>query len=405
MFTTVERSLGGRWHTLDNDFFNSDFYKHMGSNPYVAICDERGLVSYKDLVLEIKDEIKEIFIPYGFSGGYADADLVYICPDCGTKFYCEVDSDDYVSEPWAYDITCPHCGSDGEDRSECLEDVLDRYHAGKDEGFDFEYPHEERTEHFQVGMELEVDDAFDEQDACDCVRELRNDLEVYCEHDGSLSDYGFEIITHPLTKNSLKNTAEAICKIAKSHGMHSHDTDTCGLHFHLDLGYLTGSLDQWSVDFEYKSELLKAKIFLMVGAMYENSSKLMETIDRRHGAYSYCHKGNVAKETKMTTGEIEKFICAAKNMKEGDRYKVVNTDNKGTVELRFFKGTLNIETLKADIDIAFAIGEMARKITVSEAERMTVRRLYRYILKNKDVYPDAKKYLSNILKNQNIQNK
>jgi hypothetical protein len=62
-----------------------------------------------------------------------------------------------------------------------------------------------------------------------------NENDFYCKSDSSLN-YGFEIVSHPVTFDYFKKNKEKFQKVlkdAKEFGFRSHDAGTCGMHVHV----------------------------------------------------------------------------------------------------------------------------------------------------------------------------
>ena len=88
-----------------------------------------------------------------------------------------------------------------------------------------------------MGVELEIDEGGE----CDSNAEIlldtanANEPHIYCKHDGSI-DSGFEIVSHPMTLDYHTNCMpwQELFRKALSMGYYSHQTDTCGLHVHVN---------------------------------------------------------------------------------------------------------------------------------------------------------------------------
>jgi len=85
--------------------------------------------------------------------------------------------------------------------------------------------------HF-FGVELEADHG-NEKDAA--ARDVTFGDLSYVKHDGSLTDDGIEIVTHPcsLRYHLEQFPWDEILSSLADYGFRSHDTSTCGLHVHV----------------------------------------------------------------------------------------------------------------------------------------------------------------------------
>lgn len=67
----------------------------------------------------------------------------------------------------------------------------------------------------------------------DLVSRLTARDEVYCKRDGSLSDNGLEVVTHPMTYEHSRKVLEAITDAARKGKARGHNADcSCGHHIH-----------------------------------------------------------------------------------------------------------------------------------------------------------------------------
>lgn len=187
---------------------------------------------------------------------------LYKCAHCGGIF-----DDDYRSsvEIWNGDVvcwdcygyhyvTCSDCGdivpyddaydNDDEDWlcSSCANKCrnINSYNykpdplcKRKEKGNAIEFYIPEDCKELLLGAELEIDWG---NDRYGCANALTVECEdIYIKRDGSLSDDGMKIVTHPCTlEYHMENLGwDNICRIAREYGYKSHDTRCCGLHIHV----------------------------------------------------------------------------------------------------------------------------------------------------------------------------
>jgi len=72
-----------------------------------------------------------------------------------------------------------------------------------------------------------------------------------------------------------------------------------------------------------------------------------------------------------------------------DRYSAVNTNNRNTLEMRIFRGSLNPRFIKSAIDLAHASVEFTRTMSVKEVidGGLSCIKLIQYIESKADLYP------------------
>lgn len=244
-------------------------------------------------------------------------DYYFSCADCGEVHH--MDDGEYIHGEYY----CSYCASEYRTSILSYNYKPIPYFYGGDAGY---------------GIELEIDDGDDIQDAARDIIEAGDD-HIYLKEDGSLSYAGMEIVTHPATLDYHVNYFpwSDICDAALYHGYHSHDTDTCGLHIHASRPLFGNS--------ETEQDLTIAKIMLLVDRWYEtyivkfarrDLSKMRRWADKPNAAI--CQDDD----------ELD-VIIKSKSSARGNRYKAVNLCNLDTVEFRFFRGTLRRDTIIASI--------------------------------------------------------
>ena len=87
------------------------------------------------------------------------------------------------------------------------------------------------------GVELEIDKGGERGDYAEEILNTANahNLHLYAKHDGSIDD-GFELVSHPMTLEYHTNTMNwsNVMDMALSLDYRSHQTQTCGLHIHVN---------------------------------------------------------------------------------------------------------------------------------------------------------------------------
>ena len=187
------------------------------------------------------------------------------------------------------------------------------------------------------GVELEVENCRD--NAADFVEEYsNNENKFYLKNDGSL-DEGFEIVTHPATFDYHMNRMnwDSMCDYLKSHGGKSHDTSTCGLHVHLSRNFFTAS------------EVTRLVAFVNIQEAF------FTALARRSGAQWSKFKN---KEKGYSLSEFSKKY-------NSERYEAVNLQNRDTIELRIFKGSLVADTVEATIQLCNALAHWVKTTSIA----------------------------------------
>ena len=304
-----------------------------------------------------------------------------VCGECEENYVrCSVCHELYFSEYiWADDnemTVCNRCSSDFRICEDCgrimsentaihsevngcdyCEDCYDEY----DNAYILDYGYKpypeflgESDDGLYLGVELEVDGGNNVYAATKSISEkFRN---VYLKHDGSLSNVGFEIVSHPATLDYHKNKLgwEDIMSVCAENGYKSHDCNTCGLHIHLNRGFLGKD--------ETEQDLNIAKLIILFDRFWEKyiipfSRRRYEAIDRWAG------KPGLECVTSDTENEI---VDKVKWYKSAGRYKAINLMNLGTIEFRLFKGTLKLNTFLASLQFVVVITRFVKSIKLND---------------------------------------
>ena len=198
---------------------------------------------------------------------------------------------------------------------------------------------DEAAQNFFMGVELEIDEGSDRYKCAADLNELGRDESLfYLKEDGSLGNSGIEIVTHPATLNYHLNSFPwtDIAAIARQHAYHSHDAGTCGLHVHVSrkaLGADTAT-----------QEATIAKIILMVDRFWDKLSVFSRrNLDRSQWA----QKPNAD----IKQGDLLPVAIQKAKGTNTTRYHAVNLQNYNTIEFRIFRGTLNVDTIKATLQL------------------------------------------------------
>lgn len=168
------------------------------------------------------------------------------------------------------------------------------------------------------------------------------------KQDGSIGSSGFEIVTEPHShleyRENSKILWDTIEELRKDHGARSWDTESCGLHIHISrAGFSSG-----------------AHTHRFLSLVYKNSEMMMKFAGRKS---RYARFNDV-----YTFDEYDKPVFSLKHkVKVGEsteRYSAVNTNNRDTLELRFFKGTMNTSGVLSALDLAQAMVEYTDRKSV-----------------------------------------
>lgn len=235
-----------------------------------------------------------------------------------------------------------------------------------------------------MGFELETQIRKREMDAISSAAKYANeqlapDNIAILKEDGSIGREGyggFEIVTQPHTldqyrfnSDKLWNTIETL---RTDHDARAWDTTTCGLHVHVSRAGFTGG----------------AHTHRWLTLIYKNAEHMMKLAGRKS---SYARFNDV-----WTFDEYDRPVfslahkVAPPNRSNTERYSAVNTQNKHTLELRFFRGTMNKAGVLSALDLVQASVEYTRNLSLSDVKMGALGWdwFVDYVEQNNGLYPD-----------------
>ena len=221
-----------------------------------------------------------------------------------------------------------------------------------------------------LGFELESG-GLPSNSACKNIAESISDDEetFYLKEDGSIPEYGFELVSHPITLKRHKELDwEDIFNRMSNAGLKSHDlgAESCGLHVHVSRNYLT----------PYR--------WMLIDWFISKYQTQFETIARRKETHWARYKKSDGQPLKDVYGKSS-----------GTRYQAVNFENRNTVEFRLFRGTLKYSTFMATLEIVDALVHWAKHLAIHDI--LTCGNAFanftQFISANDELYSNAVNYL------------
>ncbi len=231
------------------------------------------------------------------------------------------------------------------------------YSSKPDPIFGYKHDRERACSKLMFGVEVEVEpnrhgtttmDAWQCSDLADQLGEGR----IYCKQDGSLSDGGLEIISHPgtLGHHMYVMRWKRLLKAVQKTGRRSHDALHCGLHVHIGRAEMGGSM-------EARSKVIR--MWQVIMSRYSNdfmafSRRSQSQIDQ--WAPIPEREWTRSDDAEVLRANAEYYLDTYDSC-HSDRYTAVNITNRSTVEIRIFKGTLKRDTLIAAIQLCSNVTE------------------------------------------------
>jgi len=207
------------------------------------------------------------------------------------------------------------------------------------------------------------------------------------KHDASIGRDGydgFEIVTQPHTHLQYRDNSSilwgAIETLREKYGARSWDTKSCGLHIHVSRkGFSSG-----------------AHMHRFISLVYSNAQHMMKFAGRKsdyarfNDVYTFNEYDQPVKSFKHKVGDPRR--------NHTERYSAVNTQNQDTLELRFFRGTMNTSTILSALDLVQAMVEYTRVLRLDEVKLGALDWTWfaDYVRDNNGLYPDLYNRLDKI---------
>jgi hypothetical protein len=209
--------------------------------------------------------------------------------------------------------------------------------------------------------------------------QLAPDKIAILKEDGSIGrdGYGgFEIVTQPHTLDQYRYKSDKIWQtiehLRTNYEARAWDTTTCGLHVHVSRAGFSGG----------------AHTHRWLTLIYKNAPEMMKLAGRKS---TYARFNDV-----WTFDEYDRpvFSLAHKladpRRSNTERYSAVNTQNQHTLELRFFRGTMNKSGVLSALDLVQASVEYTRHLSLSDVKMGALGWdwFIDYVEQNNGLYPD-----------------
>lgn len=203
-------------------------------------------------------------------------------------------------------------------------------------------PHEpEHNRYF--GCEIEVDNGGELEENAQQVIDILGSQNCIIKRDGSLTQ-GFEIVTNPCSLNYHKQLPyRELFRFLKSKGYRAHDTQTCGLHIHINRTALGETKSKQDLNIAKLSNILTV------------CKKEVQAFARRENHYA-CYPPS-------TDGSL---FEAYYEMRTIGKNSALNLLHKDTIEFRVFKGTLNLNTFYMTLDFVNTLIDVVLTLTEKE---------------------------------------
>lgn len=293
-------------------------------------------------------------------------DNTYLCQECFDNHYNRCESCGRIIHN---DCTCWHNDLPYCDR--CFDDI-----DYDEEIEDYSYkpdPIFYGDSYLYFGVELEVDKGGKDGENARTLKDTANYRHeyIYIKSDSSLND-GFEIVSHPMTLEYHTNEMdwESVLHEAVNMGYRSHQTETCGLHIHINR-------DAFGENQAEQEEVISRILFFIEknwNEIFRFSRRNEYNMNRWSARYGYEKSG-------------KEILQKAKDT--GNRYVAVNLRNYHTIEFRLFRGTLKLNTFLATLQLVSEICRVALLFSEEEIDKMS----WSVFVRDMNRYPELVQYL------------
>ncbi len=272
-----------------------------------------------------------------------------LCPGCSDEhFVCTNCEETYHTRNYGGNGLCDECYNS-------LHTVgLHSYHAGADCGTHY---HPTDKENLYFGIELETDIYDDRDSAISSLLALSNSEQLFwMEEDCSLS-HGIEIISQPCTLDYHRDYFPwtEIAKTVLENGGKSHDTLTCGLHIHFSRRFFDDAKNQTTC-------------VVKLVYIFERFYKQLSLLSRRGGSSGLLHNARTYDVPMFDKPSREKLDDLSHKY---SRYQAVNLQNRNTIEIRIFQGTLKVSSILAAIELVDFLVRLAKITPIKQLQVLT----------------------------------
>lgn len=331
----------------------SEFYVRIDNSHTVKVTYADGHVGWVHNIHSVPDECVNVYHATMYDGNRLDIDLnnayekTMCCPvlsenaryDAQTVYVLQSEIDEHpdwfaqCSEcaRWCLkkDLVNGHC-------SLCSSVEIYRYHRWSGH-LEFKKLDSEEDVKMFFGIEIETEGSEDNKE---CVADYQDIWHL--EHDSSLNDGGFEMISQPMSWGFIKSEYSRFKALFASlieAGQISHESDRCGLHIHVSKA-------------AFKSENAINRCLAIVHGMSDE----MQRFGRRFHC-SYAEFSDIpSMPSESDLNRIERTGHSVAVNLDTSSFDGRSAD---TVEFRFPKGSLNILTVMATIEFIKNIVEVS----------------------------------------------
>lgn len=245
---------------------------------------------------------------------------------------------------------------------------------------------------YYFGLELEVE-APNQEIMRQGLHLLDNPVYCYAKRDGSLGDYGWELVTHPiaskswLTHKRITSAGAFFGYVQKLRelGYSSHVGGRCGLHIHVSLSAFTG------LNLEHHHRRCTHLYWFMRIV----NSDLFKKLSQRQ-------EDTINRWARIRNVNARNFSSPEREGGES-RYTATNMTSH-TCEVRVFRGNMREDRIRKAVESVAAALEFSRNLTSKDFKAavelkdpiLPLRNFIKYVDFNSKLYPNLRAFLVEI---------
>lgn len=250
---------------------------------------------------------------------------------------------------------------------------------------------------YHLGVELEIE--APREDVMNKGLELSSSPRYcYAKKDGSLSSYGWELVTHPISKDywlgkrKYKNCVDSFFELVdglRKLGYTSHSNGNCGIHVHVSLEAFNGYNGR---------EILRPSLVYTP-----------PPLAKKMHIYWFMRLINSRLYMQLSQRTVDRMACwsriinvTAKNFhnleNEFGRYTATNLTDS-TVEVRVFRGNMREDRIRKCVESVIAAVEFSRTLRLSDyknglsKEADLLKRYKEWLSVNHKLFPNMCSYM------------
>lgn len=293
------------------------------------------------------------------------------------------DRDEYWCESCASNWAnwCDGCDTYNADSCDCDDESVINHYSYKPDPIFLGNPSNQAYFGLELETEIRGSTYYTEVAQIFKDRANANGEVAYLKEDASIGRggyCGFEIVTHPMSFEYAMNASalyEAVEHIRDRYKARSWDgvrdgESYLGLHIHISRkGFKSG-----------------AHMHRFLALIYKNSRPVIQVAGRKtsYAKFSDCWQYDEYDRPYLS------FKRKVGTHYATERYSAVNTQNEHTIELRFFRGTMSPAGIKSSIQLAQAMLEYTRDLSVSDVRMGALdwEWFKSYVEDNNGIYPE-----------------